>query len=123
MTHSIYTILSDEIKSTVQILEDTKKEGIETSHYESLCRLVRTRFIIDCATSRKDCFKRNVTMFQTAVGKDSDILKLIEESVDFAKNYICMLSFNFAVEVEGNFDMDIMQLKDSVTKASDLNTK
>lgn len=34
-----------------------------------------------------------------------------------------MLSFNFAVEVEGNFDMDIMQLKESVAKASDLNTK
>lgn len=43
--------------------------------------------------------------------------------MDFAKNYICMLSFNFSVEVEGNFDMDIMQLKESVGKASDLNTK
>ena len=57
------------------------------------------------------------------MGKDSDIIKLVETSVDFAKNYICMLSFNFSVEVEGNFDMDIMQLKESVSKASDLNTK
>lgn len=51
------------------------------------------------------------------------MVKLIGESVDFAKNYISMLCFNFNVEVEGNFDMDIMQLKESVTKASDLNTK
>jgi hypothetical protein len=57
------------------------------------------------------------------LGTESDILKLIESSVDFAKNYISMLSFNFSVEVEGNFDMDIMQLKESVAKASDLNTK
>jgi hypothetical protein len=62
LTHSIYTILGDEIKLIVQTLED-KKEEIDTSTYESLCRFVRTRFIIDCATSRKDCFKRNVTMF------------------------------------------------------------
>ena len=57
------------------------------------------------------------------MGKDSDILNLIEKSVDFAKNYISMLCFGFTVEVEGNFDMDIMQLKESVSKASDLNTK
>lgn len=112
LTHAIYDIISDEIKAVLQIVEDTKQDGVDTAHYESLCRLVRTRFIIDCATHRKDCFKRNVTMLETAIGKENEILKLIGESVDFAKNYICLLSFNFSVEVEGNFDMDIMQLKE-----------
>ena len=45
------------------------------------------------------------------------IEQLMEKSVDFAKNYVAILSFNFSVEVDTNFDLDIVLIRNQVLKA------
>ena len=41
----------------------------------------------------------------------AELEELMKSSVDFAKNYIALLCFNFNSELDTNFDLDIVMIR------------
>jgi hypothetical protein len=78
--------------------------------------------MIDQLTCRRDTFQRNTKMLEETFGA-AKLEELLKSSVDFAKNYIALLCFNFNAELDTNFDLDIVIIRIQVIKAQTLNQK
>ena len=107
LTGPLYEQISTDIKVRVEAIKTSR---IELEGIESFCRLIRARMIIDQLVGRREAFQRNTKMLEEMLGP-AKLEELLKSSVDFAKNYIALLCFNFNAELDVNFDLDIVIIR------------